>query len=234
PIFTNIFFVRQQYLDFLSREPEPDGQTAWLNVLNNCSDVNNNPACDRITVSQSFFGSQEFQLKGLFVYKFYKVSFNRRPAYDEIIPDMRAVTGQTGTEVFAKRAALTDAWVERPEFIALYPNTITDAQFVQTLLARYNTTSINTTDPANPDNGAQVTLTQTDLVNRLSAGTLTRGQVLRAIVQSREVDAAEFNGAFVAMQYYGYLRRTPEDGGYNNWLNYLTTHPGDSRTMVNG
>jgi hypothetical protein len=38
----------------------------------------------------------------------------------------------------------------------------------------------------------------------------------------------------VAMQYYGYLRRTPEDAGYTAWLNYLNAHPTDFRTMVNG
>jgi hypothetical protein len=36
------------------------------------------------------------------------------------------------------------------------------------------------------------------------------------------------------MQYYGYLRRTPETDGYNNWLKYLNEHPGDFRTMVKG
>jgi hypothetical protein len=36
------------------------------------------------------------------------------------------------------------------------------------------------------------------------------------------------------MQYYGYLRRTPESTGYQAWLDYLNTHPGDFRTMVNG
>jgi YVTN family beta-propeller protein len=228
------FFVRQQYLDFLSREPDTAGFNAWLSVLNNCSDLNNNSSCDRLLVSQSFFGSPEFQLKGFFVYKFYKVSFNRLPSYDEIIPDMRSVTGQTSAEVFAKRAALTDAWVERPEFVALYPNTMSDGQFVQTLLARYGVTTINTNDPTNPDSGAQVTLTQTDLITRLTTQALTRAQVLRAIVESREVSAVEFNGAFVAMQYYGYLRRTPEPAGYQAWLNYLNANPTDSRTMVNG
>ena len=32
----------------------------------------------------------------------------------------------------------------------------------------------------------------------------------------------------------GYLRRTPDTTGYQAWLNYLSTHPGDYRTMVNG
>ena len=48
------------------------------------------------------------------------------------------------------------------------------------------------------------------------------------------MDAAEYDGAFFAMQYYGYLRRDPEPSGFDTWLDYLTTHPCDFRTMVNG
>ena len=36
------------------------------------------------------------------------------------------------------------------------------------------------------------------------------------------------------MQYYGYLRRTPETDGYNAWLNYLRANPTDFRVMVGG
>jgi hypothetical protein len=36
------------------------------------------------------------------------------------------------------------------------------------------------------------------------------------------------------MQYYGYLRRTPEAAGYNTWLDYLNAHPEDFREMVRG
>ena len=53
------------------------------------------------------------------------------------------------------------------------------------------------------------------------------------IVESDEVFAAQFNPAFVAMQYFGYLRRDP-DPDYNKWLTYLNAHPGDFRTMVKG
>ncbi|PWT95802.1 MAG: hypothetical protein C5B55_00775, partial [Blastocatellia bacterium] len=70
--------------------------------------------------------------------------------------------------------------------------------------------------------------------NRLNATTLTRAQVVRAIADSDEVFNLEFNQAFVAMQYYGYLRRKPEPAGYNAWLTYLNAHPNDSRTMTNG
>ncbi len=231
PIFTTPFFVRQHYLDFLNREPEPG--EPWSGVLNNCSDVNNNPNCDRLTVSAAFFGSPEFRLKGFYVFTFYKVAFNRLPSYDEIIPDMRRVTGQTPEEVYQKRAQFAADFARRQEFRGAYDG-LNDSAFVQALLNRHQLSAITTTDPQNPDTGGQVVLTQIELVNRLGAGTLTRAQVLRAIVQSQEVTNLEFNNAFVAMQYYGYLRRTPEVTGYNAWLNYLSAHPSDFRTMVNG
>ena len=243
PISQTSFFVRQHYLDFLSREPEAD--EPWSAILNRCADPDNfdpnspSAACDRIAVSTAFFGSPEFRLKGYFVYLSYKVAFgssanpNYVPAYDEIITDMRQVTGQTADEVFQKKAAFTEAFTAREAFQHLY-EPMSNAAYVDALLGHYNLTSINTPDPANPDGTTFVTLTRDDLINRLNAQTLTRGQVLRAIAQSREVDAREFNGAFVAMQYYGYLRRTPETSGYNAWLNYLNAHPTDFRTMING
>ena len=233
PIFTTPFFVRQHYLDFLSREPEPG--EPWTAVLNNCSDVNNNPACDRLTVSAAFFGSPEFQLKGYFVYRFYKLAFNRLPTYNEIVVDMRAVTGQTPTEVFQKKAAFANSFVQRTEFANTY-NALSNANYVSTLMGRYSLTQITTPDPAAPDGSSKVTLTTAELTNRLDGigGTLTRAQVLRAIADSDQVFNAEFNQAFVAMQYYGYLRRAPETAGYNSWLNYLIANPTDSRTMVNG
>ena len=80
-----------------------------------------------------------------------------------------------------------------------------------------------------------MTLTSADLISRLNAATLTRAQVLRAIVQSDQVTLnLEPLNAFVASQYYGYLRRTPDAGGFNGWVSYLGAHPGDFRTMVNG
>ena len=88
--------------------------------------------------------------------------------------------------------------------------------------------------PTQPDGTQTVTLTMQDLVGRLNDGTLTRAQVLRAVADSDQVFVAELNSAFVAIQYYGYLRRTPETAGYNAWLTYLNTHPTDFRTMVNG
>ena len=49
-----------------------------------------------------------------------------------------------------------------------------------------------------------------------------------------EVAAAEFNRAFVAMQYYGYLRRTPEDEDCQAWPRVINQDPNNVHRMVNG
>ena len=200
PIFTTPFFVRQHYLDFLSREPEAG--EPWSGILNGCSDVNNDPACDRLTVSGAIFGSPEFSLKGLYAYRFYKLAFNRLPLYSEIVVDMRAVTGATPAETFQKKADVHEQ--------------LCGADRVCESLRRADQRAIREhadgtlqsdvdqdTSPAAPDGSNKVTLTTADLINRLNGvgGTLTRAQVLRAIADSDEVVTAEANQGFVAMQY---------------------------------
>jgi uncharacterized delta-60 repeat protein len=229
------FFVRQQYLDFLSREPEQS--QPWTAVLERCANVNMPPSaitdCDRIAVSGAFFGSPEFRVKGFYVFRFYKVAFNRLPQYGEIVSDMSFVAGQTTEEVYARKAQLATAFTARQEFIDAY-SMKKNADYVEALLARYQLTAVSTIDPAAPDGATKVTLTAAELTNRLEAGTLTRAQVLRAVADSDEVGAAEYNSAFVAVQYYGYLRRTPDDNGYQAWLRVINQDPNNIRIMVNG
>jgi hypothetical protein len=240
PINQTPFFVRQQYLDFLSREPEAG--EPWSRVLNNCPNVNNldprspSAECDRILVSFSFFGSPEFRLKGFFVFLHYKASFgsaanpNYVPTYEQIVPDLRRVTGATAEEVFAKRLQFTAEWVGRPEFVSAYPATLAAAAFVDRLLSNVGAT-LTTADSASG-------VTRNSLVADLEAGRRTRADVLRLIVESNEATAVQFSRAFVAIQYYGYLRRTPEPTGYQSWLNVINNQNEDAatrnRTMING
>lgn len=236
PYFATPFFVRQHYLDFLSREPEVG--EPWSGILNGCPNVNNDPACDRLFVSQSIFGSQEFQLKGYYNYRFYKLAFNRLPLYQEIVVDMRKVTGTSPADTFQRLGQFATDFVQRSEFKNQY-DALSNTTYVNTLMARYNLSAITTKDPNAPNTGPILTLSTADLINGLnglvpSGGTWTRAQVLRAIADSEQVFNLEFNQGFVAFQYYGYLRRIPDTGGYNGWLNYMNAHPNDFRTMVNG
>jgi len=237
------FFVRQHYLDFLGREPEPG--EPWSNILQNCADqFNTNPGsasagCDRITVSGSFFGSPEFKDKGVYLIDFYRVAFNRLPHYPEFPVDLASITGATAAEANARRAAFAANFVQRPEFTSTY-GAMTNSAYVNALMngglgQGYNLISIVTPDPLNPDGPTKITLTTNDLINGLNGGTLTKAQVLRAIVQSDQISLAlEVVNAFVASQYYGYLRREPDAVGFNGWVTYLKNNPNDFRTMVHG
>jgi hypothetical protein len=215
------FFVQQQYIDFLSRFPEADGFNSWMSVLGSCNgDRNCLDGVDgkRVLVSKSFFESREFRIKGYYVYRFYKASLGRLPTYPEIVAGMRSVTGATEAEVVAKRDAFAAAWLSRGDFGTAYPASLTAAQYVEKLLQTAGITVAN----------------KDQLIASLGNGTETRASVLRKIVESAELEAKEFDPAYVAMQYYGYLRREPEAEGYNAWLTYLRANPGDYKTMVWG
>ncbi|MDQ1640013.1 MAG: hypothetical protein QOF62_3352 [Pyrinomonadaceae bacterium] len=65
------------------------------------------------------------------------------------------------------------------------------------------------------------------LVAGLNGSTETRATVLRKIAEADELQTREFNAAFVAMEYFGYLRRDPDTAGYNFWLNKLNAFNGN-------
>ena len=65
------------------------------------------------------------------------------------------------------------------------------------------------------------------LIAGLNGATETRASVLRKVAESEELKAREFNAAFVLMEYFGYLRRDPDTGGFNFWLNKLNSFNGD-------
>ncbi|HXI61233.1 MAG TPA: hypothetical protein VNF70_00935, partial [Pyrinomonadaceae bacterium] len=60
-----------------------------------------------------------------------------------------------------------------------------------------------------------------------------RADVLMKVAENQTLQQKEFNRAFVLMEYFGYLRRNPDDApdanfvGYNFWLNKLNQFNGD-------
>ncbi|HEX8458401.1 MAG TPA: SBBP repeat-containing protein [Pyrinomonadaceae bacterium] len=230
PIDTSEFFIRQHYIDFLMRAPEAMGFAQWVAVLNNCGaesgDRGRNPSCDRVAVSSGFFRSDEYlQVKGYFAYRFYEVAFDRRPTYVEFARDLQRLTGTTAEDTLARMTAFTDEFTQRPEFVNAYPADQTLSAYVDALF-----TKAEIGDRQSITRQDNTTLTRAQLAD----GSRTRASILREIVESREVAAIFFNRAFVAAQYFGYLRRDPESPGYEMWLAYLNANPNDFRTMVSG
>ncbi|HEV2704363.1 MAG TPA: hypothetical protein VGV59_00475 [Pyrinomonadaceae bacterium] len=223
PIDDAAFFARQQYVDFLNRAPDNTGLNNWVQTLAGCPGGGYgtaNPTCDRVHVSKGFFQSQEFQTRGYWVYRFYEVGLDRRPRYNEFLPDMVKIGGaQSPAEEAASKQAFLDAFVQRPEFTAKFNQAqFQDASAFVSELERV----------------AEVALAnRAQLIADLREGRKTRAQVLREVVESREVEVRFFNEAFVTMQYFGYLRRDPDQLGFEGWVRTIN-RTGDYRHMIFG
>jgi hypothetical protein len=133
------------------------------------------------------------------------------------------VVGKTGWEqqLETNKQAFFSGWVQRPEFLARYPLTMNATDFVNTL---------------NANTGFSLGVTERDaLVSQLSSNNTTQGRaaVVRQVAESAEFTRRELNRAFVLMQYFGYLRRNPDDApdadfaGYNFWLSKLEQFQGN-------
>jgi len=200
PLDTTEYFVRQQYVDFLGREPEEKGFNDWTDTINNCAP--GDASCDRIHVSEMFFRSEEFQQRGYFVYRFYSTAFGQKPDYTAFVPDLGRVSGfLDATQLEAAKTAFIDAFMARPAFARQY-DSLSDTAFVDKLL---QTSGVDLSSPR------QV------LVDALRTRRLSRAQVLRQIAESSEIYQKYYNQAFVVMEYFGYLHRDP-DALFTNWI----------------
>jgi hypothetical protein len=245
--FNADFFVRQHYVDFLNREADASGLAHWTNEITSCG--SNIPCRDvrRINTSGAFFQSIEFQETGYLVYRLYKSAYGDATStgvagtvpvvrLGEFLPDTQrigqgVVVGALGwpVQLEANKQAFALEFVQRPRFLAAFPLSMTPAQFVDKL--RLNT-------------GSALTQAERDLlVLELAANNTTSGRasVLRKVAEDATLQANETNRAFVLMQYFGYLRRNPDDApdsnfaGWKFWLDKLNQFGGNyvEAEMVN-
>jgi hypothetical protein len=240
PNFDTDFFVRQQYLDFFNREADASGLAFWKNEIDSCTSQQCREI-KRINVSAAFFVSIEFQETGYLVYKTYQAALDTHEflRLRDFLPDTQeigrgVVIGQpgAGAQLEANKVSFFNSFVQRASFLAAFPTSLSAAQFVDKLNA-------NTYDPRNPSSGGALTQAQRDaLVNQLSgdpASVTLRAQVLRQVAENSLFSTRQFNKAFVLMQYFGYLRRNPNDppesgldfAGYNFWLQKLNDFNGN-------
>jgi uncharacterized protein (TIGR03118 family) len=335
-------FVRQQYFDFLNREPDTAGFSFWTNQITSCGTDQQCIELKRINVSAAFFLSIEFQRTGMLAYLTEKAASGGLPRYGPFMRDVQAlqkdfVFGAPGADaqLESNKQAFFDEFVTRPEFAARYSG-LTNSQYVFALfgnaalatstgelyIARLNgaqvvpptgspatgvvilrqAVSSNTISvslsfngltsaetaahihgPADASNTGPVIVTLpngqlfdfqsslsnsqflslsdgklyvdihtanfpnseiraqfpanrlvTDMIIRsLDDGIITRAQALRLIAESDYFRTNELNRAFVLMEYFGYLRRNPNDppdnnlDGYNFWLAKLNQFNGN-------
>ncbi len=219
PLDTPEYFVRQQYLDFLGREPDEGGLNFWSSKLSSCGQ---DYAClkqARINVSAAFFQSEEFQQTGSFIYRLYGAALGSAPVYAKFMADRSRVVD--GSDLAARREAFVREFVGRAEFLEKYPLSMTAEQYVDAVLASAQNSS-----------GADLSLMREQLLSEYAASG-DRSRVLLSVAESDAFKRAEYNRAFVLMQYFGYLRRDADSGGYQFWLDVLNNRvPGNYQSMV--
>lgn len=233
PIDFADIFVGQHYHDFLARQSDAPGELFWENQISACG---SNSACidDRRTnVSAAFFLSIEFQQTGYFVIRAHKAAFGSaksNPRYLAFLRDQRrigdgVIVGNSGWEALleANRQAYLEEFVSRSEFVSAFPQGTLSGTYVDSLFANSGVT------PTASERQAAI--------NAYGIGnTLGRAAALKSVIESDGVYDAQYNSAFVLMQYFGYLRRDADDppdnnfSGYDFWLNKLNqfTVPGEN------
>jgi len=213
-------FVYQHYHDFLNREPDQGGLAYWTSQITQCGSDADCLNGRRRDVSAAYYVEQEFQVTGSFVYRLYKASYGSLPAYAQFVADRSRVS--SGADLEQSKQAFADGWVTRPAFLQLYPQGMTADQFVNKL---FDTAQL-----------VPYSSERQQAVQALTNNSKTRARVLRDVIDFSEFKQREYNSAFVLMQYFGYLRRDPDAGGYNFWLdilnNVLPNDPGGYRSMV--
>ncbi len=231
------FFVRQHYYDFLNRAPDSAGLSYWSGQITQCGTDQSCVRNKRVDVSNAFFYEAEFQQTGAYVYRLYRAAFgnsqpfanpypdplypgeaDKLPSYAVFVSDRARVVG--GASLAQAQLDLANAFVQRPEFRATYPASLSGPDFIDALLLKVMT-DIKDKNGVPVDLGSQ----RTALINLLN--TSGRGAVMYRLVDdnlvtnpinNRAFIDAEYNRAFVYTQYGGYLRRDSDIGGFLFWL----------------
>ena len=242
PIDDPRLFVRQQYLDFLGRQPDINGWDFWTDQINKCGTDQSCIDLMRINVSAAFFLSIEFQQTGYLVERVHKAAYGDATGLSTLggshslkVPIIKRTDMQVDQQSIAQGVIVGEGlwqskleentqkfyndFVLRASFASAFPTLMSGAEFV---------------DKLNQNAGSPLSQTERNtLVASYQSTNASRVQILRTIVDHPNFVNAEKNRAFVLMQYFGYLQRNPSDTpdsdytGYDFWLNKLNQFNGN-------
>ena len=236
PIDDAATFVCQHYHDFLARTPDSGGAAFWTSQITQCGNDQNCIRNKRIDVSNAFFYELEFQQTGSYVFRLYRAAFgntqpfpnpdnsnqaeaNKLPSYAVFAHDRARVVG--GSSLAQGQLDLANAFVQRAQFLSRYPAGLDGPAFVDAVLATIRN-----------DLGVDLNGQRALLITLFNSG--GRGAVMYRLaddnatgnpINNRALIDEEYNRAFVATQYFGYLRRDADIGGFLFWLGQVNSGP---------
>lgn len=200
----------------------------------------------RTNTSGAFFVSPEYQNIGGFVIRVYWGTLGKkesaqcpgvpqnlpascRPLYNEYLVDVSevnkgiVVNDQLAPDVInANKRAFVVKFMTRPDFQAAYPSSMSGTQFVDKI-AQTTGVPLSSADRSALITEANTLSNRANVVFKMVEGTKTiaNGELVFETTYGEQFFKKEFDPAFVFMEYIGYLRRNPDQDGFNHWLGKL-------------
>jgi Calx-beta domain/PKD domain/Fibronectin type III domain len=212
-------FVGTHYHDFLNRQADQSGEDFWTNTIESCGADAPCRQVKRVNASTAFFLSIEFKETGFFVLRAHKSGFGSGknvPRYTTFLRDQRQITngvivgqGNWQQQIDANKQAYLTDFVSRTEFTSQteFAPGAPAATYVDKLFANNGVT------PTTAERNAAISAYG-------SGDSAGRAAALKSVIESGSVFNVQYNPGFVLMQYYGYLRRNPDDAPDNNFSGY--------------
>jgi hypothetical protein len=235
PIDDPSVFIRQQYLDFLGREPDAAGLAYWTGQITQCGTDQTCIDNERIDASDAFFFEPEFQQTGAYVFRLYREAYginqpfpnpdssnlleaHKLPSYAVFSQDRAQVVG--GTDLAQSQLNFANVFVQRPEFLARYPASLNGSAFVDAMLATVN------------DLGVDLSSQRAGLITAFNSGgragvafRIADDDAQGNTINNRALIDEEYNRTFVATEYFGFLLRDADIGGFLFWLGQVNSGP---------
>ena len=187
---TNEAFIRQQYVDFFGRKADNGGIDYYNEKFNG--------GYTKAELVNEFVFSTEFQEKIAPVSRLYLAYFLR-------IPDTAGLEYWINQKLNGwSLEVISSAFAGSAEFNNRY-GALNNADFIRLV---YQNIFSRSADVA----GFNFYL------NQLDSGNLSRGAMMTSISESTENIATSLSEVRIISFYYGMLRRTPEQGGYDFWV----------------
>ncbi|HLA12168.1 MAG TPA: DUF4214 domain-containing protein [Pyrinomonadaceae bacterium] len=189
------FYVTQQYRDLLGREADAAGLEYWVQQIELCGEDSACRSMRRLNVSVSLLSSSEFSGGAALVHRLYRVALGRSPRFAEFQPLARQLKSSADAPT-----DLALVLVKLPEFANRFNPELDSDQFVESLLKQLQDAS-----------GIDLSLDRSALTALFDGSDSGRALILRYLAENSAVIRAEQDRAFALMQYFGHLRRDPDE-----------------------
>ena len=204
---SNEAFVMQQYRDFFARDADSSGLAYWVGELDAGRKIRGN-------LSMDFVYSTEYQNNVAPVVRLYFAYFNR-------LPDTGGLTFWINSYTSGSHSLnqISDSFAGSSEFSSTY-GSLDNAGFVNLIYTNLFNRS--------PDQGGY-----DYWLGQLDSSAITRGAAMVGYSESDEYKQLMNNRVSIVSYYFGMLRRAPDQGGFDYWVQRLDD--GDSAIdLVNG